>query len=293
MDRKRLIYFCLVFVCVFFVSTKSLIVYSKTSTDGITLSPARREVSIKPGTMRSGVLTITNNFDKSVDVELSAEEFNVINKNYDYVFTENSDIVKWVSFKESMVNLAPKESRSVEYYIGVPNNAEPGGKYLSLFVSTEIKDEGDIDNLISKQRVASLVYVNVEGEVSRVGNLILLNTPWLTTGTSNWSATVRNSGTTHYHSVYGVSVYDLFGNKKSELTNESLILPASIRLISGKLPQLFLPGIYKTTYEISLGDSPQIKKSSLIIYLPEWFILLILLVIGVLIIKKSIKTNQD
>lgn len=275
------------FLLIFFVSFIRFDVASAAQPN-LSLSPVRAEYEIEPGTKQMGNVRITNNYNKPINVDLSAEEFNVINQNYDYVFTEDSDVVKWIGFEEININLAAGESREIGYSLGVPNNAEPGGRYISIFATTDVV--GDDNSLISKQRVASLLYVTVQGDVTRTGSLVKFNAPWFITGDGTWSATVRNSGTAHFHSVYSVTVTDVFGSVVYETSDRSLIFPASIKLVTADLPAMNYPGLYIVKYKIGLGDSPQIEKESPLLYLPVWFLIsifsLILFLLTRLIVKK-------
>lgn len=261
-----------------------------TANTGLSVSPIRSEFAISPGAVYTGTLNISNSNSKTINIELSASEFNVVNQNYDYVFNDSSELVEWVSFEESRFSLSENKTRQVKYYIGVPNNAEPGGRYISLFTTTDVYDvDGTV---ISKQRIASLVYFTIDGDILKTGSLIKLNAPWLFIDKAGWSVTIRNSGTTHFQSVYSVKIYSLFGKKTASYQNDSLILPASIKLISSDLPKLSLPGAYVANYSVSLGDSPSESKTSVLLYLPVWFVVLCLVIILLLFIKKFINKNN-
>ena len=140
-------------------------------------------------------------------VSLSVEKFSVINQQYDYAFTEGSDLAKWVTFNPVEVNLTVGESKKISYTIGVPLSAEPGGRYISLFASTNVETlSGDTSSL---QRIASLLYITVLGDVTRAGNLVSLTSPWAISGESIWSVAIQNTGTTHFRSRYNVQMNNL------------------------------------------------------------------------------------
>jgi len=236
---------------------------------GLTLSPLRSELNINPGTSLDGQLTVTNSTSKAMVVNINAEEFSVINQQYDYAFTTESDVSKWARFNPSEVNIPSGESKKVTYTIGVPLSSEPGGRYISLFAST---NTGLLNGGVeSKQRIASLVYITVLGDVTRAGNLVSLTSPWLITGDNNWNVAIQNTGSTHFRSRYNVQVKDLLwdGVAASE-SGESLILPGTIRSVSDKLPAPKWPGIYKVVYNIGLGDTPAKIETRVLIYMPIW-----------------------
>ncbi len=242
---------------------------------GLTLSPLRTELNIEPGTSLDGVLTVTNSSEKPMTVDLSAEVFSVINQQYDYAFTEESNVVKWVSFSESKLTLAAEKSQKVTYTVGVPLSAEPGGRYISLFAST---DTGlPKDGIESRQRVASLLYITVLGDVTREGHLLSLTSPWFLSGENSWNTALQNTGTTHFRSRYNVRIKDLIWNGVfADISGEALILPGTVRSVSDVLPAPQIPGIYKVVYTIGLGDTPAVTKSRFMLFVPPWATVLII-----------------
>ena len=246
---------------------------------GLTVSPLRTEITIDPGTSQEGSLTVTNETDAQLTVRFNVEEFNVTNQQYDYAFTTGSDITKWVTYSADEVDLAVGESKKVGYIIGVPLTAEPGGRYISLFASTTI--EQTMSGVASIQRIGSLLYVTLNGEVTRAGALVSLTSQLLVNDTSTWSAVVQNSGSTHYRSKYIVTTQNLFGALAApEVQGSALILPGTVRLVQDELPVPRFPGIYKTSYIVGLGDSPVTSEMRLMVYAPVY----VQIIVGALII---------
>jgi len=246
---------------------------------GLTLSPLRSEMNITPGTSLGGKLKITNSTDRLMPVQLSAEEFRTINPEYDYEFTPESDVVKWVVFSSTDFTLSAGESKDIDFMIGVPITAEAGGRYISLFATTDSSATGGDAN--SHQRIASLLYITVLGNLTQIGNLISLNTPWLVSGDSDWSMSLQNTGSTHFHSRYTVQVQKLLGDGfLTESTDDAMILPGTVRTVSSKIPLPQLPGIYKVIYAIGLGDKPAVTENRWMVYLPVWSIIALVLLIA-------------
>lgn len=268
--KKNIVFFSLsILLAVFLIALLPAQAYGldDITIKGLSISPIRVEQEIIPGTAKSGILNITNSSETSIQVLMSAEEFSVINQQYDYAFSPQSDIAKWVSFDENEYTLEKNESIAVKYSIDVPLSAEPGGRYISLFASTNADPNSAIQSSI--KRVASLLFLNVSGDVSRIGKLININSPWLVFNEASWSANLQNSGSTHYRSRYTVQVKSIFGRVISSNINESLILPGSIRTIFELMPTPKLPGLYVMNYHIGLGDTPAVSINQLMLYLPS------------------------
>jgi len=253
-----------------------------TKPKGLTLSPLRSELEISPGTSLDGNLVVTNSTDKAMAVSLNAEEFGVINQQYDYAFTQESAIAKWVTFTPTEVTLAAGESQTISFTVGVPLTAEPGGRYISLFASTD--SETQSGGVSSRQRIASLLYITVMGDVSRAGHLVSLSSPWAVGGDSRWSVALQNTGTTHFRSRYNVNVQNVLGHDVvASMTGDALILPGTVRAVSDRLPLPQLPGLYKAIYTIGLGDTPAIVETRFVLYLPPVAIVVSIVAIILLI----------
>lgn len=277
---------CLLFVIITYllpmstVAAQSQVVAAKPK--GLTLSPLRSELDITPGTSLNGILTVTNSTDKVMSVSLNAEEFSVIDPQYDYAFTVESDLTKWVSFVPENTSLVAGETKKISFSVGVPLTAEPGGRYISLFASTNTS--APVGGVSSRQQIASLLYITVRGDVTRSGHLVSLSAPWAIGGQSIWSINLQNTGTTHFRSRYNVSVQNLIGNSVvASMAGDALILPGTVRAVSDTLPSPQLPGIYKVIYTIGLGDTPEAVETRFMVYMPPQALILALVTITLLV----------
>lgn len=268
------------------INCNSDIVHAQSNTKaqkGLTVSPIRSELEIAPGISQDGVLTITNSTKETMVVDLTAESFSVINQQYDYAFTSESEMAKWVSFSDSKIELAAGESKKANFTIGVPLSAEPGGRYISLFASTNTHVDSD-SSIVSRQRVASLLYLTVTGKITRSGNLIYLTSPNIVTGKVNWSMVLQNTGTTHFRSRYDVKILNIINNDVVATSQgDALILPGSLRLIADELPSLKLPGLYKAVYTIGLGDTPARVETRYLFYSSPLVLIFVMFIILALI----------
>lgn len=235
---------------------------------GLALSPIRSEVEVSPGSILKRTLQLTDYSNQAMTVRLNAEEFKVIDQQYDYSFDARSDVSKWVTFEKTVVQLEPGKSETVNFKVSVPKNAEPGGRYLSIFASTDARAAAG--ELQTEQRIASLVYLTVQGKVTRSGELKSLQGPFIFDGYQPWKITITNSGTVHFRSKYSVSVRSIFDDQEvASKTDDSLILPNTARAIDAPMPALKYLGVYHAVYTVGLGDSPAAIREQYIVFLPR------------------------
>jgi hypothetical protein len=103
--------------------------------------------------------------------------------------------------------------------------------------------------------------------------------------------TIQNTGTTHFTSRYSINVKNIFGEAAiATSSNETLILPGTVKAVLDKVATPKWPGLYKIEYNIGLGDSPAVVKTHYIIYLPSvfWTSLAILAIVisGIYLLRK-------
>lgn len=282
------IFCCFFSTCTTYAEEKP-VVQSK----GFTLSPLRSEFNISPGAVEKAFLTVSNSSDEPIKINFEADEFGVINQQYDYTFTEESEVSRWITFAENDIGLKAGETKKISYIVAVPQSAEPGGRYVSLFVGT--KSSPSDKGIVSEQRIASLLYITVTGEVSRIGSMMSLALPWYVATDGQWSALLRNEGTTHYRSRYNVTFYSMFGQVVSETrTGEALILPGTIRLVKDDLVMPKWPGLYKVVFVIGLGDTPAEKATRYVLFLPYWstILLVVLMILVIVTIVRKIRPKE-
>ena len=250
------------------------------------VSPIRNEIVVQAGSVYKGSILLENSGKTSLNVMLSGEAFSIVNEQYDYLFLPHSPINNWVHFAQDTVVIDPGQSYVVNYLISVPNGSEPGGKYISLFASAQPSSH---DGINSVDRVGSLVYITVPGTVTKTGALLTLKSPLIGVDVINWSATIQNAGTAHFRSNYTVTVKTLWNTPINTAFDSNLILPASVRLLSGEIPHPTVMGLYNVTYNFELGDIPNAVKTKLLLYLP---VAQVLPAIGVLLIITLYGTHR-
>jgi hypothetical protein len=229
------------------------------------VSPVRSEIVVQAGSVFKGTLKLENSGKSPLNVTLDAEAFNIVNQQYDYVFLPKSPINDWVHFTQDAVVIDPGQSYLATYFISVPNGTEPGGKYISLFASAQPSEIGGINTV---NRVGSLLYMTIPGAITKTGALLSLRSPLVGTDVVSWSATIQNSGTAHFRSHYTVALSTLWNMPIAKSSDSSLVLPASVRLLSGDIPHPSTMGIYNVNYTFELGDTSDSVQTKLLIYLP-------------------------
>ena len=257
----------------------------------ISISPLRQELELAPGQAFTSRLQVHNSSPRSSTIHLSAESFGVVNEYYDYSFTQSGDLKKWLKFDKPELVLGPNSSGSANYTLGIPNDAEPGEKYIALFASVDSKSSNDSVNSID--RVGLLLYITIAGNVSKRANVVHARIPPLTfTHNPKWNIRLNSTGTAHFRSKITTAVTNVFGKTVSNNKQDHLILPNTVRFIENSVNLGRVPGIYKVSFLIGRGDDPAYKLTKWVVYLPLWSIILLAVVLT-LATRKTKNKGKD
>lgn len=231
----------------------------------LSITPLRQEIELRPGQTVVRNLYVFNATQDTETVSVKATSFNTVDKHYNYAFGAPPDLSSWIQFIEDQATVLPGQQHTFIYNIAVPNDAEPGGKYIAVFASTT--DIGQSSPVV--ERVGSLVYLSVTGKETRSGGLISSTVPIINfTSNSPWDIQIQNKGNTHFTSRITTQVSHWYGQTVASSSQDHLILPGTIRELSGINRFGEWPDLYRLKLSIGLGDTGTVQKSFWLVYLP-------------------------
>lgn len=237
---------------------------------GIQIAPLRTRPALRPGDTAPYSFTLTNHESDTKTVTLAVQRFKTVSESYDYAFNDDPS-TDWVRLPETHVAIEAGQKVTLPYSVAVPLSASPGGHYFAIFASVESSDSDH--SLREIKRVASLIYLEVEGEVSKKGALAGFNLPNLTfTQTVPLSVRLANQGNTHFDVDVRLAVG---GTVQENATLKGLLLPGTTRRFDGSIRLPKLPGVYNVTARYSASDTQAITTSRAVIYMPPWFVVVV------------------
>ena len=189
----------------------------------LTLSPPLYEIGAMPGqTLRTG-LKIFNETDKAGTFYFEAQNFTAKGEEGDPYFVGEigkEGLASWIELPEP-IRLEPGELKQVEFTIRVPENADPGGHYAAIFLSTSppaIEEAGAIG---VAARIGSLLLLRIGGEIIEEGRLIEFG---LADGKRifehlpiDFLVRIENLGTVHIKPAGTIEIRNIFGRKTAEV----------------------------------------------------------------------------
>lgn len=241
------------------------------------ISPPLLELKADPGQSVTAHLTITNISTTTLQISAEANDFGAKDEEGDpnILFNDSNSapyaLRTWVKLPGEFT-LKSKESKTVDFPIAVPKNAEPGGHYGVLRFTGAAAGAGS-SNVSLSASIGTLVLLQVSGNITESASVVELysatqknntKSSFFQTGPVNFVTRIKDTGNTHIKPTGTLDVANIFGKKVATLTfngdpNDAknppkIILPASIRRFENTLNKKWLFGRYTATLHTTYGD---------------------------------------
>lgn len=252
------------------------------------VGPGRLEVTVKPGETVVRNMTVTNRVSDGRKFMLSVEDMSgsadptqsvvlLGDQNGPYTLKDN------ITFASKNFSLNLGQRAVIPVSITMPPNAEPGGYYGAVLVST-VQDEGETDVSVGTRspiisRIGTLFFITVPGNAEVSGSVTNFSTKnnqwWFEKGPINMSILYENTGSVHLNPYGELRISNMLGEEVGFVEIDPwFILPKSLRLREVAWDREFLFGRYTITSKINLGYDNVIDEKTIHIWVLPWKILL-------------------
>lgn len=245
----------------FFLAALITIFLPVTSTaEAVSLSPLTFELSANPGEAVSNVIKVTNPDPNPVNIVIEIEDFAAIGEEGQVTLQPGEDnstysLAQWVTVTPNAFTIPASDSRSVQFTINIPIDAEPGGHYSSVLASVSA---GPAEGAVSiAQKIGSLLLLNVSGDVKEKLNIEeLFVEPFSEYGPVDIVSRFENTGTIHLKPRGFILIKNIFGQEieKIDLPQKN-VLPRSIRRVEIPWGERLMFGKYEATLTAIYGST--------------------------------------
>lgn len=260
-----------------------------------TVTPMSQRVSLEPGEVYAGSVTIVNPTDATSDFIYSATvaPYGVVGNDYNADFISTGDRVQmanWITISEPAGKIKPGESKEIKFQIKVPDSAPAGGQYAAIMLSSNNEVGANDGALIQNVfEMASLIYANVAGETVREGEILENNVPgFVVTTPIVTSAFLNNTGNVHEDATFVLTASDFFTGRvilpseENEGRYSEIIMPETERYTTRVISDLPAVGVVKVSQTINYNGQTSVVEKNVIIC-PIWLIILVLLILAALV----------
>lgn len=196
---------------------------------GVSITPARIDDSLDPGSVRQYQVTIRNLYDAEQTFYIFTRNIKTTLPGGAPVFAETNqektgyELADWILVETPAITLAGGESAPVSFVMTVPEDASPGGHYGGLFVSVDPPELEGSGAAVGYQ-VANILDIRVSGEAIEQANIRQFSTSKYFYGSQevDFSVRIDNTGNVLVKPTGPLEVYNMLGDKVGSLTfNES------------------------------------------------------------------------
>jgi hypothetical protein len=247
------------------------------------VGPGRKEIELRPGETVIQEITVTNRISDGRVFKLEVEDVTGSADPYQSVELTGEQrgpysIRDYISFPKDTFTLALGERARIPVTITVPPDAEPGGYYGSVLVST-IQAPGSTNDTAPRSpviaRVGSLFFLTVAGEVTKSGSTKSVDTIgdqwWYESGPIDMGILYENTGSIHLNPYGEISITNLFGEEVGFVQLEPwFVLPQSLRIREVAWDREFLLGRYTVTARINRGYDDIVDEVSTTFWVLPW-----------------------
>lgn len=269
------------------------------------LEPGKVEIFVNPGDEVTKSITVISRINRKVSFKVETEDFVGSDNAQTPVILLGKDKSPY-SFKDNLVpvedtfslNFGQKIELPIK--IKIPENAQPGGFYSSVIVSSMPDENSSAGQAGTRviSRVGVLFFVRVNGPVDQQGQLtdfrVTKDSVLLQKGPVNFEVLFENKGTVHLVPYGVVTIRNIFGKTIGTVPVDAYFsLPKSVRYRQVVWQKENLIGRYTATIELNRGYDGNIDTQKISFWvLPVGYIALgagivfILIFLGYLFTRK-------
>lgn len=279
----------------------------------LTISPPTFDFSLNPGDTVLDVIKIYNEGTEPIKVYPILRNFKAGDEEAGqpvfYPAEENPDgtaLASWIKLDAQPMTIGPNERANLPFAINVPReNAQPGGHYGAILLSTQPPEEG-AGKVSIGQQLGILVLVKVAGEVKEIGSISEFGFAKAQVSYNylpvNFFVRFENGGNTHLRPTGNLFIKNWMGRQVASIkVNEDFksVLPKSIRKFSMSWKNTdnregwseiqkewhnFAFGKYKATLVLTYGSSNQLITDERDFAVWPWRLLIAFSVAALLIV---------
>lgn len=260
------------------------------SNNGLAVSPPTFEISGNPGNTVVNSVRIENLRSTPVKLAVDRRNFSAIGEEGAIGLTEDSDtfsLASWISVDPSDVIIPAKSTRTFEFTIKIPLNAEPGGHFGSLIFRSIPEENLQGSGASVAQEIGSLILLRISGETTESAKVESFKTTqaFYEYGPITFENRVKNLGNVHVKPSGNITVTNLLGQKVATIELEPKnVLPGAIRKIEGTWDTKWRVGQYTATSVLIYGaNNTQMANVTTFIVFPYRIGLAVLVLILILI----------
>jgi hypothetical protein len=253
------------------------------------LGPGKTELWLGPGEKAIKELLITNRLGRTMTFKIELEDFTgSYNPERPVVLLGREkgpySLKEYLKPEITEFTLSHGQRMILPVEISIPADAEPGGLYGAVLVSTtlpELKTEVEKEKAKGQigiiTRLGTLFFIRIKGEVLESGSLKSFKVlkKYYETGPVNFELLFENTGNVHLMPYGVIEIKNLFGKKVDKVQIDPYFaMPDSLRAREVKWDRKLAFGKYTALLSLNRGYKDLIDQASASFWVMPWKIIL-------------------
>ncbi len=276
--------------------------WTLSTASALTISPARIELTADPASSISDTFLLINEQETEQTFYTSVENFEAQGESGTPSFTVAKEgLASWVKV-DGKITLKKGERAKVPFTVSVPKDADTGGHFAAIFVST-VPPSSKAGEVAVGAKVGMLVLLRVNGELKEGGGVLSFSlknkSHFATELPLQFTYRFNNSGNDRVNPVGEIAVRNMLGitierlnanpsvgnilpnsTRKFDVTwgeEEALPESASFFAHAGYQARNFALGIYSAKMTLAFGSASSTTNTTLLFIFPWQLMTLVLL----------------
>ena len=280
---------------------------TESSGTSISLMPVSKVLQISGGSNYEDTVTVTNDGDDKIDIEVYAAPYSYVYSEQDNVYKlgfsqENrfTQITRWITFEDTngewknktTYSIDGHKSLAIKYKISTPDDIPAGGQYAVIFAHT-LTAVTSSNGIRTEASPGMVIYGrNNDGEIKTTATIsdmtIKLGIEENGTKRDNFyaSAKVKNDGNVDFSAVGKLKVESILGGGSYETPGDRgriSVIPESELVVHDEWEESPSFGLYKVTWTVTAGDATEVTETVIFVN-PLPFIIVTILLLTILIV---------
>jgi hypothetical protein len=250
------------------------------------VGPGKTELSIAPGTSKTAEIMVSNRTGEEREFQLIIEDATGSSDPKSPVILLGDDegpytLRDYIQLPTTRFTLEHNERARIPVTVSVPLNAEPGGRYGSILVTTVSKKadiseaNGAAPSSAIVSRVGTLFFLTIPGDTVIDGELHSFATvpdqQFFADGPINFQILFENKGALHLNPYGEIRITNLFNEEVGFVELDPwFALPKSLRSREVSWNRELLIGRYTATAFINRGYDDVIDEQSVTFWVLPW-----------------------
>lgn len=261
------------------------------------VGPGKVEIELNPGESKTSVITVTNRMGNTRIFTLGVEDFTGSRDPAEAIVLLGDErgpysLRDFLHFENKTFELKDGERAVIPVTVSLPTDAQPGGRYGSVLVSTTAKEGVAAQSSAIVSRLGVLFFVKVPGEVNEDGVLKGLSTLFgrkiFGSGPVTFRMLFENNGSVYLNPYGEIKIKNLVGQEVGVIEVDPwFAMPQSLRVREVLWNRSFLFGRYTAIASINRGYDNIIDTETFSFWVIPWkialgaFVVIFLLVLAI------------